>query len=91
MTAPAVTVHLAGALRELFPGAPRKVAVEAATVAEMLDRLDARWPGMRDRLCDGRPRVRRHITIFVDGRRAELATPLAPGTEVHVFTALSGG
>lgn len=91
MTAGSVTVRLAGGLRTLFPGAPGEVAVEAATVGEMLDRLDARWPGMRDRLCDGRPAVRRHINIFVDGARAELSTPLAPGAEVYVFTALSGG
>ncbi|HUF57316.1 MAG TPA: MoaD/ThiS family protein [Thermohalobaculum sp.] len=91
MTAPVVTVHLAGALRELFPGVPREVAVEAETVAEMLDRLEARWPGMRDRLCDGRPSVRRHINIFVDGGRAVLGTPLEAGCEVYVFTALSGG
>ena len=88
---PAVRVHLTSGLRGLFPGLPGEVAVEAATVAEMLDRLDARWPGMRDRLSDGRPAVRRHINIFVDGGRAELSTPLAPGAEVYVFTAMSGG
>ena len=91
MSAPAVTVYLAGALRELFPGAPFEVELEAGTVAEMLDRLDARWPGMRDRLCDGRPAVRPHINIVVGGRRAGLATPLEAGCEVYVFTAMSGG
>ena len=91
MSGPDVTVYLAGALRELFPDAPFEVPVRAATVGEMLDRLDARWPGMRDRLCDGRPAIRRHINIFVDGGRAALDTPLGPGSEVYVFTAMSGG
>ena len=55
------------------------------------DALDARWPGMRDRLCDSRPAIRRHINVFVDGEKAALDTPLAPGTEVIIMTAISGG
>ncbi|MEA2742004.1 MAG: sulfur-carrier protein, partial [Acetobacteraceae bacterium] len=31
----------------------------------MIEALNARWPGMQDRLCDSTPRVRRHINIFV--------------------------
>ena len=65
--------------------------MNASTVDEMLDALDARWPGMRDRLCDSTPAIRRHINIFVDGERAALETPLAPGTEVYILTAMSGG
>jgi sulfur-carrier protein len=86
-----VVVKLAGALVDLFPGVPRQVEVAAASVAEMIDALDARWPGMRDRICDSRPAIRRHMNVFVDGRRARLDTPLAPGAEVFVLTAISGG
>jgi hypothetical protein len=46
---------------------------------------------MRDRLCDSRPAIRRHISIFVGGRRASLDTRLAPGSEVAIMTAISGG
>lgn len=86
-----VVVKLAGALVHLFPGAPRRIEVPAATVAEMIDSLDADWPGMRDRICDSTPAIRRHMNVFVDGRRASLDTRLAPGTEVFVLTAISGG
>lgn len=89
--APPVLVRLPAVLVDLFPGAPRRVEVLAATVAEMIDALDAEWPGMRDRLCDSRPAIRRHINVFVEGRRARLDTPLAPGAEVFVLTAISGG
>jgi molybdopterin synthase sulfur carrier subunit len=81
-----VVVVLPTALMRLFPGCEREPAVLASTVGEMVDALDARWPGMRDRLC-----VRRHINIFVDGERATLETRLPPGTEVFVMTAISGG
>jgi molybdopterin converting factor small subunit len=53
--------------------------------------LDARCPGLKARLCDERPAIRRHVNVFVDGARATLATPLAPGTRVVVMTAVSGG
>jgi len=86
-----VVVKLAGALVHLFPGAPKRVEVWAATVAEMIDALDAAWPGMRDRICDSTPAIRRHINVYVDCARATLDTPLAPGAEVFVLTAISGG
>jgi molybdopterin converting factor small subunit len=86
-----VTVLLPAPLCLLFPGAPRVVAVEAATVAEAMAALEARWPGMRDRLCDTRPAIRRHINVFVHGERAGLETRLAPGDEMLVMTAMSGG
>jgi molybdopterin converting factor small subunit len=84
-------VRLPPALVKLFPGAPEQIEVVAGCVREALDVLNARWPGMRDRLCDSRPAIRRHINIFVDGERATLATPLAPGAEMIVLTAISGG
>ena len=86
-----VVVHLPPVLRRLVPGSERRVELSAATVREVIDGLDRRWPGMRDRLCDSTPRIRRHINVFVDGRRTTLETPLPPGTEVIIITAISGG
>ncbi len=86
-----VTVVLPPALLRLFPGCEHEPVVSATTVSEMIDALDARWPGMRDRLCDSTPKVRRHINIFVEGRRATLETPITPAAEVFVMTAISGG
>jgi molybdopterin converting factor small subunit len=86
-----VVVTLPANLVRLFTGAVRRVELPAASVGEMIDGLDARWPGMRDRLCDSRPAIRRHVNVFVEGRRATLETRLAPGAEVTVLTAISGG
>lgn len=84
-------VVLPAPLLRLFPGCPHEATIAAATVAEMIDALDQRWPGMKDRLCDSTPKVRRHINIFIDGERATLSTPLTPTTEVFIMTAISGG
>ncbi len=90
-TLPLVAVTLPTLLVRLFPGSVRRLDLSAATVAGVIDALDARWPGMRDRLCDSRPAIRRHINVFVAGERATLETPLAPGAEVIIMTAISGG
>lgn len=84
-------VILPRSLVALFPGAERRTTVEAATVAEAIAALDARWPGMRDRLCDAGPTIREHVNVFVDGEPATLATPLDPDATIHVIPAIAGG
>ena len=86
-----VVVRLPAALAALFPGAERVLALPAGTVASLIDALDARWPGMRDRLCNSTPAVRRHINVFVNGKRAALAATVPPGADVYILTAISGG
>jgi molybdopterin converting factor small subunit len=88
---PNVEVTLPIVLRRLFPGAPGQVSLSAATVGDAIDALNERWPGMRDRLCDSRPAIRRHINVFVSGERATLQTALAEGSEMIILTAISGG
>ncbi len=85
------TVLLPRSLVEMFAGAPRRLDLEADTVAGVIDVLDARWPGMFDRLCEPAPRIRPFINIFVDGQRAELATAVAGGSVVHIIPAVAGG
>jgi molybdopterin converting factor small subunit len=84
-------VVLPRALVDLFPGSLHEVEISASTVGDMINGLDARWPGMRDRLRDSTPRIRPHLNIFVEGRRANLETRLGPGAKIHILTAMSGG
>lgn len=86
-----VDVHLPATLPPLFPGLPRRLDVDAATVAEAIDRLDEQWPGLRDRLCEPGPVLRPHINVYVDRERAQPETPLAAGSRVDVIAAISGG
>jgi sulfur-carrier protein len=84
-------VRLPSALIALFPEAQSRFESRAASVAALMDELEARWPGMRDRLCDSTPAVRRHINVFVDGKRLKLDGIIPPGADVFVLTAVSGG
>jgi molybdopterin converting factor small subunit len=84
-------VYLPRSLLQLFPTAERRPSVEATTVAEVIERLDERWPGMRNRLCDVGPTIREHINVFVDGEPATLQTAVGPRSLVHIIPAVSGG
>ena len=87
------TVHLPRSLVVLFDDAPpRRLETEASSLARLIDDLDRSWPGMRDRLCEAGPRIRRHINVFVDGeRQTELNVALGPETVVHIIPAVAGG
>jgi molybdopterin converting factor small subunit len=84
-------IHLPTTLTALFPGLPRTLAVEATTVGDAVARLDERWPGLRDRLCEPGPAIRPHIHFYVDRERAALDTQLGPASRVDVIAAISGG
>ena len=84
-------VRLPGTLTPLFPGLPRRVEVDAATVLAAIDSLETRWPGLRDRIVEEGPTLRRHLHVYVDGERAGLDTPVEDRSRMDVIAAISGG
>jgi molybdopterin synthase sulfur carrier subunit len=86
-----VTVILPRSLVSLIPGTVRRSEVDATTVADVIERLDAQTPGLRNRLVDSGPVIREHINVFVDGSQADLDTLVPDGSTVHVIPAVSGG
>lgn len=81
-------------LRKFTSGA-EMVEVEAATIKEVIDTLEAKYPGLRASLCDESGSLRRFINIYVDGEDVRflenLATPVTDGAEVAIVPAISGG
>jgi molybdopterin synthase sulfur carrier subunit len=84
-------VHLPPTLPPLFQGLPRQLDVDAATVADAIARLDERWPGLRERLCEPGPELRPHINVYVDREPAPRQPALAAGSRLDVIAAISGG
>jgi molybdopterin converting factor small subunit len=84
-------IRLPGTLTPLFPGLPRRVEVDAPTVLAAIDSLETQWPGLRDRIVEEGPALRRHLHVYVDGERAGLDTPVDERSRLDVIAAISGG
>ena len=71
------------------------VTVSAATVAALIDALEAQHPGLRERILDEKGGVRRFVNIFVgeDDIRflKQLDTPVSDTTEISIVPAIAGG
>jgi hypothetical protein len=69
--------------------------VPAVTVGEALAAIFAEAPQVRDYVLDEQGHVRRHVHIYVDGRRIadreRLSDRVSPASEIFVLQALSGG
>lgn len=82
------------------PNIQRHVAcpeAEAAglTVREVLEAVFADNPQARSYVLDDQATLRKHMTIFVDGKtirdRMGLSDPVGETSRIYVFQALSGG
>ena len=85
------TVYIPSLLRDLTGG---RDTVNAAgrTVRQIIEDLEARFPGIRQRLCDGES-LRPGIAVAVDGELATrgLLQSVDHQSEVHFLPAISGG
>lgn len=90
----AITVRIPTPLRKLTS---EQDIVEAAgeTLAEMIDSLEASYPGLKERLCDETGDLRRFVNIYVNGEDVRfadgVATRLNGGDEVSIVPAVAGG
>lgn len=90
----AVIVRIPTPLRSLTGGNEEVQVEDAATVADVIDRLEAKHAGMRDRLLDDKG-VRKFINIYVgeeDIRFLDgLRTAVKDGEQLSIVPAIAGG
>jgi molybdopterin synthase sulfur carrier subunit len=90
----AIRVQIPGPLRPLTGGAA-ELEVEASDVAGLVEALDARHRGMRERLVDASGELRSYVRVFVEDRDVRTLqgkdTALAPGVTVAIVPAIAGG
>ena len=90
----AVTVHVPTPLRK-YTGGEGEVAVDGSTVGEVLEDLERRHPGIKERLCDADGNLRRFVNVFAndeDIRAADnLETAVKAGDEISIVPAIAGG
>ena len=69
-----------------------RLAADGASIEQVLDDLDHRFPGLKFRVVDEQDRIRRHMRIFRNGERAQdIRLAVGDTDEVLIFGALSGG
>ena len=88
-----ITVTFTQHLRRLVGSDP--IRVDTATLGGALDEVFRSHPRVRHYILDDQSRLRRHVAIFVDGRRIkarpDLSDPLPADAQIYVLQALSGG
>jgi molybdopterin synthase sulfur carrier subunit len=85
------TVFIPPQMRDLTGGAAQ-VSVEAHSVRQAIEALEARFPGIKARLCQDDelvPGLQASVDQSMTTR--SLRTPLRPASELHFLPAFGGG
>ncbi|HEY7068138.1 MAG TPA: ubiquitin-like small modifier protein 1 [Chloroflexota bacterium] len=90
----AINVRIPPILRETT-GGERAVQGSGPTVAAVLEDLEQRHPGFRDRLFSDDGELRRFVNIYVNDEDirylAQLNTPVQDGDTLSILPAVAGG
>ncbi len=85
------TVYIPSLMQKLSDG-KSKVEIEGATVRQIVNNLEAQYPGFKERLVDD-GRIKGNISVAVDGEITPLGMleKVAENSEVHFLPAIGGG
>ena len=89
-----VSVRIPTILRT-YTGGDSEVTANGATLAEVLDDLDASYAGIKARILDEQGALRRFVNVYVGNEDVRfldaLDTPTPDGTQISVIPAVAGG
>jgi molybdopterin synthase sulfur carrier subunit len=89
----AITVRIPTPLRTLTAGAD-EVSIDGSTVGEVIENLEKKHPGLKERLCDEKG-VRRFVNVYANEEDIRfldnLKTALKDGDSVSIVPAIAGG
>ncbi|MFT3922589.1 MAG: MoaD/ThiS family protein [Myxococcales bacterium] len=89
-----ITVRIPTPLRTLTGGAD-EVTIEGGNVGEVIENLEKKHPGIKERLCDEKGNVRRFVNVYANEEDIRfldnLATTLKEGDSVSIVPAIAGG
>ena len=89
-----VTVRIPAPLRRVTNDQDR-VEVEAENLADMVDAMEEKFPGIKERLVDESGELRHFVNIYVNGEDVQflqgLETAIAASDEVSIVPAVAGG
>lgn len=89
-----VHVQIPSPLRS-FTGGAAEVEVDAGDIAGLIEGLESRHKGLKDRLCDPSGQLRSYVRLFVNDEDirflGDKAARLKPGDTVSIVPAIAGG
>ena len=89
-----ITVHVPTPLRNLTNN-QAEVEVEAESVCELMENLDAAFSGIKDKLVDEAGEIRRYVNIYVNDEDIRFldgaGTELQDGDSLTIVPAIAGG
>lgn len=76
-------------------GGKKEVEAEGRTLRELIEDLERKYPGLKERLCDEEGNLRRFINFFINDEDIRFLqgeeTPLKDGDVVSIVPAIAGG
>ncbi len=89
-----VSVRVPTILRTYTKG-ESEVSVDGSTLTEVLDSLDASYPGIKARVLDESGELRRFVNVYVDNDDVRFAdglqTAVSDGGQISIIPAVAGG
>jgi sulfur-carrier protein len=90
-----IRVRLSGQLRDWTHGVSSLEMDTVTDLQSMVRRLDARFPGIGQRIVDDQEKIRTHVNIFVNSENSKdlerERTKLRDGDTVHILPSVAGG
>lgn len=89
-----VSIRVPTPLRKLTQGAD-EVDVQGDTVKALVDDLERKFPGIKERICDESGKIRRFVNVYVNGDDIRflqnLETSVRDGDSISIVPAIAGG
>ncbi|MDO8603732.1 MAG: MoaD/ThiS family protein [Candidatus Omnitrophota bacterium] len=72
-----------------------EVELSGSNIRELIDDLERNFPGIKERICDEKGKIRRFINIYVNEEDIRFLkqdqTSLKDGDEISIIPAIAGG
>ena len=89
-----VLIRIPTPLRRLTNGQP-KVEIESSNLGELVEMLEAAYPGFKARLVDENGELRYFVNLYLNGEDVRflqgLETQTSSGDEISIVPAVAGG
>ena len=89
-----VMVRIPNPLRKLT-NEEDKVSLEGSTLQEILDALETKYPGIKERLCEETGELRNFVNVYINGEDSRfldgLSSSINSGDEISIVPAVAGG